>query len=816
MAFTTDTGTPRGGLRSTLFGLPRMSKTGVVHRTTQGYDGPRCGQIWEERHGDVYFGTHACTRASSLWLDVLSTACRGSRWRRHRGWVTANPSQMASAVAMHGVRPYSVGVADVITISGDIANEVAMARRQRDARKPKASMPRVEEEADEASADLTYVVREGEHKFNAGEELRHAAINLPVGTVVRESMPTPPQRSPAVRDDHQATQGTIGAVLGTEVVMDSIFHGQPSPTSPRGFGEWKPKGFEGARPPVLLPAGSKHWQDAGVSWQASQARCRAGVPPEGAHQSLQGVGVQQAVYDQYLRMQANVFELVDENRRLLAQISQWRKSHGELSSLLTLAQSMGFDVPTMTQHLVDSQQARARASPAHADYDTLAVCVARAQTDAQTDTHASAAKANGLAMGAGREADSGIPTRQANPASPASQVTSSRARSSPAERPKAQPGQAAAGSSSTAAGRPLSARAGISPHRLHREVAKERQRVAAMPKIGPPGSASGDSGTWMRADGFETVFNPSALNQSACHQSPRAAATASSTPPAAISSMVFAPAPPAPLFSGYVPPVGEALPSSPFFPTSPLPSTAFPSAPSMPFTPSVPFTPSSAPQSRIHTPRAGGAGGAGRCSSCRPATAPAPPRASSRELSSEEPLSDLGQYTYAAQYLRRDGAAHGAASSVPSPRSARRGLRRGLGGGGGGGGGRGLSGGGGRGLGGGLDGGGGGGLGGGGSLGVHTCIHSCMHACINTPGHPVRRQCRDEVAPRRRPSRPHGQARPPPAAPPPPSQGHLSTTLQRPHGRPARYHPWVGEGASYQAHWHAPIRWVWRWWRTSA
>ena len=69
-------------------------------------------------------------------------------------------------------------------------------------------------------------------------------------------------------------------------------------------------------PPISLqmPTSSKYWRDESLAW--SHHKGRAGVPPTDPSSHLKGRGVQAAAHEQYLRMQANVFTLVDENRAL--------------------------------------------------------------------------------------------------------------------------------------------------------------------------------------------------------------------------------------------------------------------------------------------------------------------------------------------------------------------------------------------------------------------------------------------------------------------------------------------------------------------
>lgn len=66
--------------------------------------------------------------------------------------------------------------------------------------------------------------------------------------------------------------------------------------------------------PIHLPTSTKYWRDESLQWEHGKGR--AGVPPTDPAFHFRGRGVRSAVHEQYLRMQANVFGLVDENRAL--------------------------------------------------------------------------------------------------------------------------------------------------------------------------------------------------------------------------------------------------------------------------------------------------------------------------------------------------------------------------------------------------------------------------------------------------------------------------------------------------------------------
>ena len=236
--------------------------------------------------------------------------------------------------------------------------------------------------------------------------------------------------------------------------MERLFHSVEFPQTSRGFGVRSvvpnPSADANRAVSVVLPPGSKYWHDQRVSWERVQSR-EKGKPPRLRSQAVAGVTLQQAAYDQALRYQANLFELIEENRTLAAEVERLQASRESLAANLNCARAQGYATDAEgARREAEREQRERRASAARERYDEAARDVTR-----PTQTR------GGSVLRRHREMAEELRRRLAAEA----------------------------------------------------VEAAEAARVAAMPRVGPPGTASGRSGTFMPASGLDaSLATPRHMN----------------------------------------------------------------------------------------------------------------------------------------------------------------------------------------------------------------------------------------------------------------------------------------------------------------
>ena len=140
---------------------------------------------------------------------------------------------------------------------------------------------------------------------------------------------------------------SVAVVTGSATALERVFHSAEFPQSSRGFGERTiaPNPVPSNRSvSIILPPGSKHWQDQRITWERVQGGLHGehasrgkGKPPRLWSHSLQGVSIPQACYDQMLKMQANLFALSEENNALAGTAARWQAQCEALRADLALA-----------------------------------------------------------------------------------------------------------------------------------------------------------------------------------------------------------------------------------------------------------------------------------------------------------------------------------------------------------------------------------------------------------------------------------------------------------------------------------------------
>ena len=202
---------------------------------------------------------------------------------------------------------------------------------------------------------------------------KDAVLNLPKGTTVKvtdrppsgapsdadaDSSPAKEQKPPWMKAEKLGTlddlvneepppPASVAVVTGSATALERVFHSAEFPQSSRGFGERTiaPNPVPSNRSvSVILPPGSKHWQDQRITWERVQGGLHGehasrgkGKPPRLWSHSLQGVSIPQACYDQMLKMQANLFALSEENNALAGTAARWQAQCEALRADLALA-----------------------------------------------------------------------------------------------------------------------------------------------------------------------------------------------------------------------------------------------------------------------------------------------------------------------------------------------------------------------------------------------------------------------------------------------------------------------------------------------
>ena len=296
---------------------------------------------------------------------------------------------------------------------------------------------------------------------------KELALNLPEGTTIALDPPTSEKKPKSAMmqslddmldDAEPPPQASMHVLTGAPTATERLFHTEEFPQSSRGFGERtiapntrpvKASSANNRAVSVVLPPSSKHWHDQRFTWERHLSRERAGVPPKLQSQSLRGVNIPQVCQDQMLKMQANLFSLVEENRSLAAMVERLQRTHATMAADLALAQAQGFQTNAeLAAQQAAEQQRWTRSAAADAGYDERA----RGHHSARS------------ARGSGR---------------PSSMIL-----------------------------RRHREEAEVLRKRLAEEAAAEAEqsRLAAMPQIGPPGTATGQTGAFVSEEGLEKTF----------------------------------------------------------------------------------------------------------------------------------------------------------------------------------------------------------------------------------------------------------------------------------------------------------------------